>query len=332
MTGTRWRNLAIAAIVVFMVVYPLAASPFFIVEIGFQSLVVSIVAMSLIFLASYGGMVSLAQTACYGVAGYAFAIVTVTFGVPWPLGIIIALAAAALFAFLFGLISVRTHGIYFLMITLAMAMLFYFYAEQDRTVMNGHIGINDVQPPGGAVALHPIPFYYLALVVAFLVYVALRYIARTPFGLAMQGIRDNPRRMRSLGFHVYAHQVAAFTLAGLVAGIGGLLGVWYFGAISPGSIDLTRTINVLVVAVVGGLTYLEGAFVGAIFFTLVTNFASSFTDRFNTVIGLAFLLVALFSPEGLIGLPRVVTTFTRRRPVSHSIQEPGASGVPDGES
>jgi branched-chain amino acid transport system permease protein len=295
-------RFAVAAAAVVLVVFPLVATTFLTVQIGFQSLFLATAALSLIFLAQYGGMVSLAQFAFYGVSGYTLAIVTVTYGLPWYLGVLGGLTMSALVAFAFGLVSVRTQGIYFLMITLAMAMLLYFYAEQDRVFTNGHTGINGVLPPGGPVAAHPVAYYYLALAVSALVYAALRYVVRTPFGLALQGIRDDPQRMRSLGYDVERHRVAAFALAGLVAGIGGVLGVWYNGAISPGTIDLTRTINLLVIAVVGGLTYFEGAFVGAVFFTLITNFASSFTNRFNTVIGLAFLLIAVFSPQGLLGL------------------------------
>ena len=165
---------------------------------------------------------------------------------------------------------------------------------------------------GPFVITDPNTFYYMTLIIAALVYLGLHYIIRSPFGLALQGIRDNAQRMQSLGFNVYVHRVAAFTLAGFIAGIAGILGTWYDGAISPGSIDLTRTINILVIAVLGGLSYFEGAFVGATFFVLVTTYASSFTDRFNTVIGLAFLAVALFFPDGLIGLSmKTVQLITR---------------------
>jgi branched-chain amino acid transport system permease protein len=216
------------------------------------------------------------------------------------------LLASTLLAAIFALISVRTKGIYFLMITLAQAMLVFYYAEQDRYFFGGHTGINGVRPPtvGFLVLADPTTFYYMALIVTALIYGGLLYIMRTPFGLSFQGIRDNAQRMQALGYNVPLHRFAAFTLAGFVAGVGGILGVWYNGAISPGTIDITRTINVLVIAVLGGLNYLEGAFIGAVFFTLITNFASSFTDRFNTVIGLGFLLVALFFPDGLIGLSR----------------------------
>jgi branched-chain amino acid transport system permease protein len=299
---TRPHRLAVVAGVFVLAVFPLIATPFLTVQIGYQSLFLATTALSLTFLAHYGGMLSLAQLAFYGVSGYTFAAVTVTYGLPWYAGAACALIASTLIAFLFGLVAVRTQGISFLMITLAMAMLLYFYAEQDRVFTNGHAGINGIVPPGGPVASHPIPYYYLALAVSLTVYAALRYAAQTPFGLSLQGIRDNPQRMRSIGYHVEAHRVAAFCLGGLVAGIGGVLGVWYNSAISPGTIDLSRTINLLVIAVVGGLAYVEGAFVGAFFVTLATNYANSFTDRFNTAIGLTFLLIAVFSPQGLIGL------------------------------
>jgi branched-chain amino acid transport system permease protein len=314
------RMIGLVALAGLLLTFPLFASQFFVVQIGIQSLFLGIGALSLIFLAGYGGLVSLAQTALFGSAGYALAILTVTYNLPWFIGVGAALLTSTLLAAIFALISVRTQGIYFLMITLAEAMLVFYFAEQNISLTNGHTGINGIRPPTlGALAMgDPTTFYYITLLIAVLVYLGMRYLVRSPFGLAFQGIRDNARRMQSLGFNISAHRVAAFTLAGLIAGIGGVLGAWYNGAISPGSIDLTRTIDLLIIAVLGGLIYLEGAFVGALFFTLITNFASSFTDRFNSVIGLAFLLVALFFPDGLIGLARkamqlVTRTVPRRR-------------------
>ena len=304
MIGRITRIAPLIVIALFLLTFPLFASQFLVVQIGIQSLFLGIVALSLIFLAGYAGMVSLAQMALYGASSYVLAILTVTYGLPWFIGVIAGLIFATLLAAIFALISVRTQGIYFIMITLAEAMLLFYYADQDRIFTNGHTGINGVLAPavGPLVITDPNTFYYLTLIIAALVYLGLRYLVRSPFGLALQGIRDNAQRMQSLGFNVYAHRVAAFTLAGFIAGIAGILGTWYDGAISPGSIDLTRTINILVIAVLGGLSYFEGAFVGAAFFVLVTTYASSFTDRFNTLIGLAFLAVALFFPAGLIGL------------------------------
>ena len=329
MTARLTRMVGWIALCLFLLTLPFFASQFVVVQIGIQSLFLGIVALSLIFLAGYGGMVSLAQVALYGASGYILAILTITYGLPWFVGVLAGLIFSTLLAAIFALISVRTQGIYFIMITLAEAMLVFYYADQDRIFTNGHTGINGVRPPtvGSIVMGDPNTFYYTTLLVAVLVYWGLRYIVRSPFGLALQGIRDNARRMQSLGFNVYAHRVAAFTLAGFIAGIGGILGTWYNGAISPGSIDLTRTINILVIAVLGGLSYFEGAFVGALFFLLVTTYAIDFTERFNTLIGLAFLIVALFFPDGLIGLSRKTLQLTVSWHGRKTAASPSSRGV-----
>lgn len=289
---------------------------FYILQIGVQSLFLALLAMSLAFLAGYGGMVSLAQIALYGVGSYAFANLVSLNGYPAWAGILAAILLPPIVAFVFALISVRTEGIYFLMITLALAMLTFSFALQNRSLTRGFSGINGTQAPWfdpeNLVRSSTI-FYYIALAIALAAFFGFRYIVTTPFGLALQAIRDNSRRMKALGYNVTAHRVAAFTLAGAVAGIAGLLGVWYNGQMSPGAIDLTRNINVLLIAVLGGMMYFEGAFVGSVFFVLVTTFASTFTNwlnaldlpiklGFNTLIGIAFLLVALFLRDGIMGL------------------------------
>ncbi|WP_437813580.1 branched-chain amino acid ABC transporter permease [Sorangium sp. So ce1078] len=302
-------GLAALGILALLAACPLLLSDFFVVQIGAQSLFLGTVALSVIFLSRLAGMFSLAQIAIYGTSGYTVAILTATYRLPWYAGVIAALVIASAVAFVFGLVACRTQGIYFFMITLAQAMLLYRFVDQDHVLANGHTGINGVRAPSfGAVSLSsPDAFYYVSLAAAAAMYWLVRRVARTPFGLTLQGIRDNPRRMRTLGFNVAAYRVAAFTLAGFVAAVAGVLGVWYSGAISPGAIDMSRTEAMVVIAVSGGLAHLEGAFLGALLFTLVTNFASSYTSRFNTLIGLTFLGVTLFLPEGLAGILRRAT-------------------------
>ena len=294
--------------------FPLWGSAYFVGRVFSPALFFGIAALSLVLLAGYGGMVSLAQMTIFGLAGYGYGVLTVTHGQPWWVGILGGLAAATLAAFLFGLVAVRTQGIYFLMITLALGMVVYALANQNRSVFGGHTGILGIRAPelGGHLLTERALFYEVCLVTAVLSYLGVRYLLRTPFGLALQAVRDNPRRLAALGYHVALHRLAAFTLAGFLAAVGGLLGVWYNGAISPTAIDVTRLINVLVIAVIGGLASVEGAFLGALAFILVTNFASSFTERFNTVIGLTFLAIVLFSPEGLSGLVARPVALLRR--------------------
>ncbi|HAE03184.1 MAG TPA: branched-chain amino acid ABC transporter permease, partial [Rhodospirillaceae bacterium] len=126
----------------------------------------------------------------------------------------------------------------------------------------------------------------------------------TTFGLSLQAIRDNPRRMRALGYDVTLHRIAAYFMSGVIAGTAGVLMVWFNGRISPGSVGVDVVIDILVIAVVGGMRHPIGPFLGAIAFVLLENFAIDLIDRerFNTVIGVAFLLIVLFSPDGLLGL------------------------------
>lgn len=332
------RRVAWTALAVILVVYPLFASRFWTVTIGAHALILGIIALSLIFLAGYGGMVSLAQTAIAGSAGYAVALLTVPrlpqqiLAIPvaphWPAIVAVptALLAATGLGLLFGLIAVRSQGIYLLMLTVALGVGFFYLAEANYDFFGGHGGIPEVVSPIGYTSQNPALFYYLSLASAVALYLGVRYLVRTPFGLALQGIRDNPRRMSALGYWVGLHRVVAFGIAGFIAGVGGVLTVWYNGNISPGTIDLTRVIELLIIAVVGGLVFPEGAFVGAFAFVLVDSFASSvptipipflgdfsFRERFNTLIGLTFLLVVLFSPNGLIGIGQSLAARLQRR-------------------
>lgn len=307
----KWA-IRIAAIVA-LLLYPLVVPTFWTLQIGAQSLVIGIIALSLSLLAGYGGMVSLAQMTVAGLAGYAVALFgpsSPSLGIvmPWPLTATIALSLGALASLLIGALSVRTSGIYTVMITLAIAMGVFYLTQQNYSIFNGFTGFSQVEAPTfGKLSLRdPVPFYYLCLVVAAVALTGVQLLAQTTFGLALKGIRDNPRRMRALGYAVYIHRTLAFGLAGVVAALGGVLAVWYNGRISPGSIGLAPIINILVIGVIGGLANPVGAFIGAVVFTLLNNFAIDLItpERFNTVIGFAFVLIVLSSPDGITGFFR----------------------------
>ncbi|MDZ7839897.1 MAG: branched-chain amino acid ABC transporter permease [Gammaproteobacteria bacterium] len=297
---------------VFLIAFPAFSSDFFTYQIGAYSLLLGLVALSLMMLAGYGGMVSLAQMTVAGLAGYLVAILghnsveVMGLGWPWWLTAITAIFCAALFSAFIGAVSVRTEGIYIIMITLAIAVAFFFFVRQNYALFNGFTGYAGVEPPTlfGIYWRDPVPFYYLTLAVAAGFLWAVFYASRSTFGLTLQAIRDNPRRMRALGFNVAFHRIFAYFLSGLIAGTAGVLLVWFNGRISPGSVSVDVVIDILVIAVIGGLRHPIGPFLGAILFVLLENFAIDLIDRerFNTVIGLAFLLIVLFSPDGLLGL------------------------------
>jgi branched-chain amino acid transport system permease protein len=333
----RW--LLPGIVVVLLIAYPLVLplvfrenpARFWTLSIGAQSIILGITALSLAFMAGYGGMISLAQAALAGFAAYMVALAylepsttaigsNIGFGLPAIPAAIIALVLSTLAGALFGAISSRSYGIYFLMLTLALAVGFFYLVLQNYDIFGGHIGFAAIEGPTGPPRSNPAVFYYLCLAVAALAYLGLRYLVRTPLGLTFQGIRDNPRRMRALGYRVELHRIAIFAVGGFVAGLAGVLGVWYRGNISPGVVDLTRTIDVLIVAVLGGLAYPIGAFVGAVVFLLIDTFASSITilgfsfrERFNSLIGLGFVLIVLFAPNGIVALGAELWHGGRRR-------------------
>jgi branched-chain amino acid transport system permease protein len=275
--------------------------------------------LSLMFLAGYGGMVSLAQMTVAGVSGYmvtvlgASSLPTISLFWPWWVAAPLAIVIAVTFGALAGALSARTEGIYTIMITLAIAAAFFYLTLQNWPIFNGFAGFTTIPAPiaFGVNWKHPVPLYYLILFFAALSYVAVVYISRAPFGLALQGVRDNPRRMEAIGYNVTAHRVAAWAFAALLASVGGILMVWLNNQISPGSSGIEATIDLLVIAVVGGLGQPIGAFVGAIIYVILRTFAldalvSVGLDgrRFQTLIGLGFLIIVLFSPDGVIGIWR----------------------------
>jgi branched-chain amino acid transport system permease protein len=318
--GIRWGPGLVA--VAILALAPLLFSDFYLSAVITKALWLGIAAVSLIFLAGYVGMVSLGQVALYGIAGFTMANLVAAEGGsqlalnPWVATLLGLVTATAVGLFL-GTIACRSHGIYFLMITLAFAVLTFFFFAQV-TQLSGFGGINNVDRPDvvGNPLQQPVRLFYIALCVSALVYVLLRYLARTPLGLAFQGVRDDPSRMRALGYNVLLLRALAFGLGAFIAALAGILSVWWNTRISPGSIALPQTIDVLVIAVIGGLYRLEGAWVGAAVFAVLDNWIRGVElvgGRFNTVVGAIFLAIVLLSPGGLMGIWESATGQLGRR-------------------
>jgi branched-chain amino acid transport system permease protein len=302
-------NLVLGAL---LLIYPAIASEFFLIQIGAYSLIWGMVALSLMMLAGYGGMVSMAPISIAGIAGYTVAIFglnhTGVHGFGWPFWILVPFAVmlAALVSALIGVISNRTEGIYTIMITLAVATGLFYFTQQNYALFNGHSGFAGIDAPKfwGIDWRASVPFYYLCLGCAAFSYAAVLYASRSTYGLTLQAVRDNARRMRALGYDVTRHKVVAYFYAGLIAGLGGVLLVWFNGRISPGTISVSAAINVLVIAVIGGIRHPIGPFLGAVVVVMIQTFAIDIVgaERYNTLIGLIFLVIVFVSPDGLLGL------------------------------
>ena len=305
---------AIGAVLLFM---PAVASDFFLFQVWGWAFILGMISLSLMFLGGYGGMVSLAQMTVAAVGGYMVAILgtsgveAISLGWPLWLAVIVAILVAVIFGTATGALAVRTRGIYTIMITLAVAAGFFYFTRQNYTIFNGYSGFPGIRPPV-AFGIHwrsPVPFYYLALACAVLSYLAVIYVSRSPFGLALQGIRDNPRRMSALGYNVVAHRIAAYSFASVIAAVGGILLVWQNAQISPGTAGIGPVIDILVIAIAGGLAHPIGPFIGAIIYVILRTFSPEILEsvgfpgeRFNTLIGLGFLAVVFWSPDGMLGL------------------------------
>lgn len=317
MSGLRTRlsvDRATGGVLVLVAILaPLIFSRYWLGELLTQMLFLGILASTLIFLSAYGGMVSLAQVALYGIAAFAIGNLTTTgntkgLNLAWsPLAAIpVAIAVTILMGLVFGFLARRSLGIYFLMITLTFSVIANLFFGQVTT-LSGFGGISGIPTPKviGDNSAHPTHLYFLALALALLVYALLRYIARTPFGLTLQGIRDDPVRMSSLGYNVSLHRTLAFGLMSAVAAVAGILFAWWNGHVDPVTIGIGNTINILIIAVIGGLSRLEGAWVGALVFVILNNYAqniSFISSRFETLIGVIFLVIVIVSPDGLMGL------------------------------
>ena len=344
---TTERVLLVLALVALLIA-PAFTSDFVVSFVLTQVMLLGVAAASLIFLAAYGGMVSLAQTLLFGVAGFTIGNAVTTGGSkglnlgldPW-LGILLGITFTTVLAFILGAVSSRSTGLYFLMITLTFGVIGFFFFGQVTT-FSGFGGINQVRAPAviGEPGQFPERLYYVAIGVSVFAFLLLRYVGRTPFGLALQGVRDDHVRMGSLGFNVWMHRTLAFTLAGFIASLGGVLFVWWNRQIDPASIGIGEILSLLIIAVIGGINRLEGAWVGAFVFVWVNNYVRDVPGlnqiglteaRFNTIVGLIFLIIVLLSPDGLIGIgQRIVRLIAPKK--GRTSQGPGSdsgSGSPE---
>jgi branched-chain amino acid transport system permease protein len=311
--SSRVRIALGVALVVALALVPAIFSTYFTSAVAAQALVYGLGAVSLTFLAAYGGIVSLAQTGLYGIAGFVLARVTVINGMDPLLAAVVAIAITVVVGLAFGAIVSGSEGIYLLMITLALGVITFYYFSQVTT-FGGHEGINGVSAPGfiGDPVTHPAAMYEVLLGVSVIVYVAIRLIARTNFGLVMQGVRDGPTRMRALGYNVRLHRTLAFTLGAVIAALAGVLGTWNDTRISPGTIQVSQIIQLMTIAVIGGLYRIEGAWIGALVYTLLDTYTRGLTARFETWIGIVLLVILVLSPDGLTGLAQRLIALWRR--------------------
>jgi len=278
----------------------------FYIAIATHVLVAAVLALSLNILIGYCGMSSLGHAVYLGVPAYVYAWLLGNTGVGVALSAVLAVGSGTLLAAVFGVLALRAAGLGFMMITLALGQVVWGVSYRFVWLTGGDNGLRAPRPtllPGllpGIDLTQPTPFYYLVAAVFLVALVCLWQLSRSPFAACLRGARDQPRRMRMLGHPVWHMQWAAFVMAGFWGSVAGLLYIWDYGFISPQTMSLQQSAEVLLMVVLGGAGTLAGPVAGAAVITVVKTVVSSYVDRWSSLLGLIFIVTVMFMPRGLV--------------------------------
>jgi branched-chain amino acid transport system permease protein len=291
----------------------LATAPYWIgnsyyLNVGSQILYWAIFAQALNILVGYAGLTSLGHAALFAMSGYTAAIM-LEMKFSHSSAAAGAIGMTLLTSALFALLALRATGIGFLMITLAMGQIIWGIAYRWASLTNGDNGINvATRPmPFGFDMTTPATFYWMTLAVFLAAVLSMTVFVQSPFGAAVRGTRDQARRMTALGFNVWSIRFVAFMLSGLWTGIAGLLFLYYNNFISPQIATIQTSAEALLMVISGGTATVFGPIAGAAIVIIMKNIVSAYIERWNLVLGLIFVLIVSFMPEGLIpGTLRII--------------------------
>jgi len=306
------RTLNLRAVVVILLLLALVLLPVYVELTGSRFLltlftrivILALAAVSLNLILGYGGMMSFGHAAYLGIGGYSVGILAfegVTSGfVQWP----VALLVSALFALVIGALSLRTRGVYFIMITLAFAQMAYYivaglarYGGDDGLTIEKR---SQFFPPLNL--SNKMQFYYLCLALLFASIYLVWRIVNSRFGLAVQGARSNDTRMRAIGFPTYRYKLTCFVIAGTLCGLAGALLANHTDFVSPGMMYWTRSGDLIIMVVLGGMGSTFGPLFGAVALLVLEEVLSGITEYWQIILGPLLLLVVLFARGGIDGL------------------------------
>jgi len=301
------RNVVAALTVAGLLLLPLyshLSGNIFVLTLFTRIVIFALAAASLNLIMGYGGMMSFGHAAYLGIGGYAVGILAfegIGSGfIQWP----VALAASALFALVIGALSLRTRGVYFIMITLAFAQMAYYVASGlARYGADDGLTIYKRSDFGGLINLsNRVQFYYLCLGCLFGGIYLIWRIVNSRFGMVIQGLRSNEARMRAIGFPVTRYRLACFVIAGTLYGLAGALLANNTDFVSPAVMFWTRSGDLMVMVILGGMGSLFGPVIGAIVYLVLEEFLSQLTEYWALIMGPLLLLIVLFGRGGIVGL------------------------------
>jgi branched-chain amino acid transport system permease protein len=292
------------AILALLPVYTTLTGDSFVMTLFTRVLILALGAVSLNLIMGYGGMVSFGHAAYLGIGGYAIGILAkegIGSGfVQWP----VAIAVSALYALVVGALSLRTRGVYFIMITLAFAQMIYYVAiGLERYGGDDGLTIYQRSGFGGFIDLNnKTVFYYLCFALLMAGIYLVSRLVNSRFGLVIRGTRSNERRMRAIGFPTFRYKLVCFVIAGALCGLAGALLANHTSFISPALMHWTRSGDLIVMVVLGGLGSLFGPLIGTVAFLLLEEALSRVTEYPDLILGPVLLLVAIYLHGGIEGL------------------------------
>jgi len=276
-----------------------------------EMLIFAALAMSIDILAGYAGRTPLCHGAIFGVATYVVLYYASAAGGNVWVGVLLGIAAGTATAMVFALLAIRTSGVYFLLLTLAMGMIVWGICLRWTSVTGGENGIRGAVKPGWLA--DQARFYWFVLAVTALMTLAMWRFVTSPFGLTLRGIKESESRMRALGYNVPLHLFIGFAVSGFFAAVAGALYAFYNSFVSPSTVALGQSVEGLLMAIVGGVGTLFGSLIGSALIISLENFVSLYTERWSMVLGFAFILTMIFAPEGILGKLRAFYPFSKRR-------------------
>jgi branched-chain amino acid transport system permease protein len=295
------RVFALLVAFVALVTLPYWMTGVYYVNVASQILFYAIFALGLNVLAGYGGLVSLGHAGLFGVTAYATGYM-LQLGFGHTVSIIAALIVGLIAMAIYALLSLRSTGIGFIMITLALGEILWGLAYRWISLTGGDNGLSlKTRPePLGFSLADANTFYFATLVVFLISLAAMAIFVRSPLGAALMGTRDQPRRMNALGYHVWAIRFYACLFSGLLTAVSAVLFVYYTQFISPQTLALTSSAEVLLMVISGGAGTLLGPIVGSTLVVVVKTVVSGFIERWNFLLGAIFVAIVILMPEGLV--------------------------------
>ena len=304
LTSSRAKVAGLGLAFIILVTLPPFYTSYWI-TLSTQMLIYGILAMSLDILLGYTGLSSFGHAAFFGSAGYVVGILATRYKMGFLTCLVSGMAVTTFISMIFGLLVAHASGVYFLIITLALGMTLWGLGFRWVNMTGGDNGISGIPRPNLGLPLSlkdPLTFYYFILIFFLICLLLMTLFVRSPFGHSLKGVRESESRMRVLGYHTWLHKYLSYIAAAFFGSIAGALWAYFDGFISPYNMDLTASIEIILMVILGGPGTLVGPALGAGIIVFLKNFISAYTQRWLLILGTIYILTIFYAPQGLVNL------------------------------